>query len=251
MLVREPPGGGPDIDPYRPPAVIDSAVGPGIVATAESEGYHPLRGRARLAIGTLGLWMAANSIAFWAALRQSELLARLSNDAYREAEVWANERRMQLAAAGRFLALVAAGVAFLALLVRANRNARALGATELAHGPAAAVLWFFVPVLNLWQPYRITREVWLASEPRPRGPWFLARPSRIVPAWWAASLAYVAIEWIARRIAGRAPDVGDLVVATRIELVACTVGFLAAALAIRLVRELTWRQEERRRLRPG
>lgn len=243
-------GDPPDLDPYRPPSVVDSAIAPAAVPTAESEGYRPLRGRARLAIGALVVWMAANLIAFWAALRQSELLARLSQDAYRETEVWANERRMQLAAAGGLLALVAAAVAFLALLFRANRNARALGVAELAHRPIAAVLWFFVPIVNLWRPYRITREIWLASEPRPRGPWFLARPSRIVPAWWAAWLAYVAVEWMARRIAGRSPDVGDLVTATRLELLACSVGFLAAALAIRLIRELTWRQEERRRLWP-
>lgn len=241
-------GRDPDFDPYRPPAAADSGVSPGFDGTQTGFDYRPVRGRVRLATAGMILWASTNAIALWASARQLDLLGRMSSDAYREAEVWANERRMQLAGMGRMVALVLVAVAFLVVLVRASRNARALGATDMSHSPASAVFWFAVPIANLWRPYQVVRELWLASTPRPGGPWSQARVSPLLPAWWAAWLAFVASEWIARRSGGRTPQMGDVLTATRVELVACVLGFIAAGLAVRLMWALAWRQEERARL---
>lgn len=52
-----------------------------------------------------------------------------------------------------------ASVLFLVWVYRAARAAQDLRGRALAHSPAAAVGWFFVPVMNLWKPYEVLKEI--------------------------------------------------------------------------------------------
>jgi hypothetical protein len=54
-------------------------------------------------------------------------------------------------------------ISMLVWVYRANRNARALGATGLESTPGLAVGWFFIPFANLVMPYRALQEIWRAS----------------------------------------------------------------------------------------
>lgn len=55
---------------------------------------------------------------------------------------------------------------FAPLLYRASHNARALSPRRFEYGPIGIVLWYFVPILNLINPFSAVREVWRASQPR-------------------------------------------------------------------------------------
>src|SRR6266540_5226992 len=48
---------------------------------------------------------------------------------------------------------------------RASKNVRAFGATGIT-SPVMAVVWWFVPILNLWKPYSVARDIWKASNPQ-------------------------------------------------------------------------------------
>src|SRR3546814_6930904 len=45
----------------------------------------------------------------------------------------------------------------------ANANARALGATDLTVTPLMSILWYFIPLANLWMPLQGMREIWKGS----------------------------------------------------------------------------------------
>jgi hypothetical protein len=62
-------------------------------------------------------------------------------------------------------AVVATIVIFLMWLHRAYRNLPALGAPKPRFSPSGAVWAWFIPILNLWRPYQILREVWQVSNP--------------------------------------------------------------------------------------
>ena len=86
-------------------------------------------------------------------------------------------------------------------IYRANCNARALGASEMAFTPGGAVGWYFVPIANLWKPYQAMREIWQASM-SPSG-WRRQQVSVLVPCWWllgilGSSTAGV-VTWAAQR----------------------------------------------------
>ena len=62
-------------------------------------------------------------------------------------------------------------------LHRAHANLPALGATGLKFSPGGAVGWWFVPIANMFQPYRVVAEVWRNSNPAGGG-------GMVVGLWW-------------------------------------------------------------------
>lgn len=86
-------------------------------------------------------------------------------------------------------------------IYRANSNARALGASEMAFTPGAAVGWYFVPIANFWKPYQAMREIWRASV-SPAG-WKRQQVSALLPCWWLLAIVGPPtagwVTWAARR----------------------------------------------------
>ena len=86
-------------------------------------------------------------------------------------------------------------LAFLVWIHRAYRNADSLSANELDYSPGWAVGSYFVPILNLWRPYRIMSEIWQESagdqspSQRAKGVWLLR-------SWWALWIIGWIISWV-------------------------------------------------------
>jgi hypothetical protein len=83
--------------------------------------------------------------------------------------------------------IVAAGL-FFPFLIRANLNARALGAVDLSPSPAWTVGCFLVPIVNLWKPHQVLQELWKASSSS-SGSWNQVRSSLLITVWWLVRLA--------------------------------------------------------------
>ena len=81
----------------------------------------------------------------------------------------------------------ACGLAFLWWLMNFAENCRVLGIRGMRYTPIKAVLWWFIPILNLVVPYRIMQELWRATKPElPVAEDWDNRPgSRLIMAWWA------------------------------------------------------------------
>jgi hypothetical protein len=63
------------------------------------------------------------------------------------------------------LVAIASSILFLLWFYRVYRNLPALGASELRFTPGWAVVWWFIPILNLWKPYQVTIEIMKGSDP--------------------------------------------------------------------------------------
>jgi len=51
-------------------------------------------------------------------------------------------------------------IAFIIMLYwfyRANKNTHIFGATGIS-SPTMAVIWWFIPILNLWKPYKVAKD---------------------------------------------------------------------------------------------
>lgn len=80
-------------------------------------------------------------------------------------------------------------VLFCMWIYRANSNARALGARDMAISPGWSVGWFFIPFANWVMPFRAMSEIARASDPRVTdGRWHLGLLPGIIPMWWGAWL---------------------------------------------------------------
>ncbi|MCH9685545.1 MAG: DUF4328 domain-containing protein [Deltaproteobacteria bacterium] len=87
------------------------------------------------------------------------------------------------------MAYLALAASFAVWVIRAGRNVRSRGIKDTREFDEARFLWFFVPVVHLYRPYRAIRELWrgsAASDPRR---WHdVAVPWMFVP-WWLIWLA--------------------------------------------------------------
>jgi Domain of unknown function (DUF4328) len=48
---------------------------------------------------------------------------------------------------------------------RAHRNIEALGVTKLRFSHKWAIIWWFIPIFNLWKPFLVMKEIWKESDP--------------------------------------------------------------------------------------
>ncbi len=95
------------------------------------------------------------------------------------------------------LVILTIPIAFLIWIHRAYRNLPSLMAESLHFSPRWAVGCFFVPILNLFRPYQIMREIWRESDPsRPRNVGDSLEPvkessSAVVGWWWGLFLLLI------------------------------------------------------------
>lgn len=55
------------------------------------------------------------------------------------------------------------GIFFLKWIYRANRNCRGFGANDMQFSSGWSVGWYFIPVMNLFMPFKAMKEIWLVS----------------------------------------------------------------------------------------
>ncbi len=137
-------------------------------------------------------------------------------------------------------ALLAAAVVFLCWFYRVRVNAEVFDPFGHTMKRGWAIGAWFVPLVNLWFPRRITVEVWKASgDPeRPRG-------HGLVNAWWVMWVVSISVSRVASRMYGRAEEAEVGRTAVRLLLFADLTDALAAVLAVLLVLRLTRMQHEK------
>jgi len=142
--------------------------------------------------------------------------------------------------------------AFGALTHRASRNLPTLKSAQQGYAPEKAVIWFFVPVFNLYKPWLIFREMFKASDPDvPTTDETAWKTKGSVPAFvhaWAGIFVAVfffnrlTIEWFWDRVSETIE--AELVVQSRLVMADILLALLGVA-AILVVVGLHRRQETR------
>jgi hypothetical protein len=150
--------------------------------------YESIEGLTRVLAGML---IAGSAVAVLAMASSGMQLGVLRGDHVAGIDTAAVSRENSIGALALLL-MVATIPVFGVWIVRAHRNLRGLGAKNLNVSPAWALGWFFVPVANLWMPYRAMRMLWRASHDPAR--WQLQAVPWWVTVWWVA--------WLARQVLG-------------------------------------------------
>lgn len=131
------------------------------------------------------------------------------------------------------LAHLACAALFCAWFHRAYRNLLALGEPRLRFAPGWAPGSFFVPLLNLFRPYQIAREIWRKSggeAESPGGP---------VAAWWTLFLTSGAVGLLEGRLPLE-PTQGRV-----ITVLGTLLSVAAAVVTAPMIRGVVRRQERR------
>lgn len=181
-----------------------------------------------------------NAVAILSGLAQLELLNRAaSGAAITEAEVAANDARHSMIGVFQGLTFVATAICWLVWLHRAYANLSLMGTKKADYTPGLAVGYWFVPVMNLFRPYQITKELWLRSVRRNAAESIKEfAPLAVLPWWWGIYLIYAFLGQALMSWSFRAKEIGELQGVTIMGIILDAVIILSAVLALVVVRSI-------------
>jgi hypothetical protein len=144
---------------------------------------------------------------------------------------------------------IACVVVFLVWVYRVCSNLSALGAPRPSITPGWAVGYFFIPILNLYKPYLALRDAWQASDPGgDLEQTQTERSTTPVGWWWAAWLIWNAADSIAFAFN---QQLNSTLGINSGSMISYGISIFTYVTAIRLVNNLTKRQEEAARRLAG
>src|SRR5579864_4702685 len=86
------------------------------------------------------------------------------------------------------LAHVASSIILLVWVYKSYASLTHLGTRQTRHAPGWAVAVWFVPFLNLFEPYQVVREIWLRSAGLNAPETNLGEQTPLISGWWALFL---------------------------------------------------------------
>ncbi|MFD9905852.1 DUF4328 domain-containing protein [Streptomyces sp. NPDC059063] len=214
---------------------------------------------ARAAMALLGVVVATDLWALWAGLGQRRVVDRILDGEVGEAlQLDAEHADSRYASSGGFqiAALAVTAVFFLWWFQRVRANAEILAPDAHSKSRGWALGGWFVPVVNLWVPRRVTADIWDASAPRaeagarelPSG-WekWEARPAHpLVNVWWTVWVVGFLVGRYATKRYGNAETAQEIKSALGPMMIVDALDIVAAVLAIVVVHRITTMQERAR-----
>jgi hypothetical protein len=203
--------------------------------------FRPLRPFSRVLIGLLGAQVVTHLLQIDAIVDRLSLRAQaLGEGGVTWADLDAVSARWISAGRWGLLLLIATAIVWCVWQFHAQTNLVKRHVPGLRTTPGWAVGWWFVPVANLWKPYRAMSELARASDD-PEGWRAAPRPWALVP-WW---LTWIASTTITRVVSLQAspstPEAARLLDLTMV--VASVSAIVSAILAMALVTSITADQE--------
>jgi hypothetical protein len=217
------------------------------VSTGE---FKPTRTRMTWAAGLLILLMGLLVLGIVFRFGEVGILRRAREGRLPSFQALKDNNDRQNAAGGLIIwGTFAAGVAWLMWQHRSQSNLRGLGVADLRFTPGWAVGWWLIPFANIVMPYQTMRELTKASDPNAGAVDWKARPTpSILPLWWTGFLGRLALLGFAAAVASDdPPTISQQISRDWLVIVSYAVAIVAAILAIRILRLVTGRQEEKRR----
>ncbi|KAF0092923.1 MAG: hypothetical protein E1N59_3321 [Puniceicoccaceae bacterium 5H] len=142
------------------------------------------------------------------------------------------------------LLFLVTAVCFLTWVYRAHSNVREWGARDMSGSPSMSVVWFFIPLANLYFPYKHTRELCQASR-NPRDWRNQTAHLNRVGLWWAAWIGAGVIGQITTQYAlGMDETVENYLRLYQLGVAAQAISAFSAFFAIRVVSTITRLQQE-------
>jgi hypothetical protein len=215
------------------------------------EPARPLRQLGNAVTGLLCLIILVDLVALWADTVQLGLVTDVRDGERVSLEdLTASDDRVATIGLLQGGSYIACGIAFLIWYGRAFRNLERLGARDLHWGRRAVIVYWFVPIVNLFLPKQVINDIWRASDPdlpAVNREWERNRVPVLFHVWWVLWL----VSGVVINIAFGSPldeaETPEEMVALAREYVAIdVVDIIPAILAILVVRAITNRQEERR-----
>ena len=212
--------------------------------------YSSPRSVANAVVLCLTISLLFYGLAFVSQLAEVSLFGRAETTGITFAEAVANDERQALIGVAWAVVFLITSVVFIVWFHRCYRNLPSLGVDKLRYSSGFAIGGWLIPILGFWIPKQIANDIWRGTEPTddprvivsPSGPtpWFLTF-------WWISwifiALLNIRVPFSFER--ADAPTIENLQRDSQLQLLNIAVWATNAILALKVVREITRRQEER------
>ena len=190
----------------------------------------------------------ASMFAVFADIDQVRVLSRVERGEFvAPGEVGGSEELYDSAKGFQGVAFVALGGLVLWWIRRATCNVRSLGARDARLGPWAAIIWWFIPIASLFQPFRVVRQAWRAADPLLPLDETTAYASRPIPpllwAWWLVYIFVTGAWAVMINTRDEADSPGAVLDVMRVAIGLDAAFIAVAVLSTLVVLALTRRQE--------
>jgi hypothetical protein len=209
-----------------------------------------LQERARPLVGLLFATILLDAIAVVSGAFELQLLTDLAGgEAARAATIEASDSRQQMIELLHVALFITTAIFWVRWFHQSYRNTQNLGGTGFRFPLHQAAWCWFVPIFNLVRPKQLADDIWRASDPSApanQGETWKTKP---VPAWlhvwWFFAMLSGIAGFAGARLVRAGEDVREILTGSWISVVGDLAGFLAAAIAVRLVQRITGRLVER------
>ena len=171
-----------------------------------------------------------------------------------DSEISNNESIVGLSSLITLFVLLGFIITFLMWLHRASSNLASLGYVNQRFSPGWAVGWWFIPIMNLFRPFLVMKEIWKASHPENNR---LSKPesanrlmyqkdelsSDLIGWWWGFWLVSNWIGNAALRGYFRADTAEQLIISNSVQLFVSGADIVAAIMLFLIVNQITNNQE--------
>jgi hypothetical protein len=197
--------------------------------------------RAKLVSMLLITGAVIDAIAVVSGLAELELLGRIARGggSFASGEPEANDTRQAIVGSLQVLAIVATATCWLLWEWRAYGNLTLLGTGDTRFSPRWVVWGWFIPIMHLFRPLQVVRDLWLRSEDRNRQASVNhLRSPTLLGWWWAAWIASGILGQIYFRASIAAESIGSLQAVAALGLLSDGLGVISGILAIVVVRRI-------------
>ncbi len=155
------------LNPYTPPTAFLNTPAPNFAPRTTSAVFVSASGRATMAIGLTLLSVVLQFALIVSLIMQIAMLqsAQETGDLDPSTALSNDQRQMAITVA-TMVCMLANFMGLLVWMYPAQKNLPALQPTRpLEVSPGWAVVWFFVPIMNLFRPFQAMRQLWNESDP--------------------------------------------------------------------------------------
>ena len=134
------------------------------------------------------------------------------------------------------LALIACVAVSGMWIYRVSTNSAVLFPSDARITPGWSVGWFFIPIANLWMPFRGMKQIYSASA-QPAS--FDSAIAPVMPGWWACFIIGNILGRVSFRLDLRAETLGEYAAANYFGIAGSVFSIVAAVLWLRIVKDIT------------
>lgn len=234
----------------RSQQLVADAVRP-TTQTSQKREYQSTRTESNLTTVALVLFGVISVVAIISNFLEINLLQQVVDGArISESDANSNDRRQSIIGWLYLASFAISAITFLFWINRASHNLVGLGVENQQHSPGWAVGSWIIPILSLFRPYQVMKELWKGSYSSMRSEsletWTESPVSPLLGFWWGTWLVSGWVSWIAVRVffSGEStPE--EFIVGDWFAIASDAFGIVSAVMAIVLVRGITSHQDRK------